>query len=267
MNVAIIISTVDYAGLNIKKHLIEFNFKETGEKFEGYNIYKKDNIKIYTTDTRSVFCEDFDKKIAADYFIFPTTHRSESNMKSLTCHVQGNFNKAELGGKEKTLVKSSAVLLKEMLLSLNKFGKDSSYEISMECDHHGPFIDKPCLFIEIGSTENEWKDENAGKIITETIMDALSKKNSYKIAIGIGGTHYCSNFNKTILTTDIAISHVCPKYNLTSLTKEMLMQMIEKTVEKVDFILLDWKGLGAEKEKVLSILKELNLEYKRTDKL
>ena len=45
----------------------------------------------------------------------------------------------------------------------------------------------------------------------------------------------------------------------------MLKQAIEKTYEKVDFVLLDWKGLGKEKQRIKSILEELNIEYKRTD--
>ena len=39
------------------------------------------------------------------------------------------------------------------------------------------------------------------------------------------------------------------------LTEEILIEAIEKTQEKVDFILLDWKGLGTEKTRIINLLK------------
>jgi len=42
---------------------------------------------------------------------------------------------------------------------------------------------------------------------------------------------------------------------------------IQKTKEKVDFMLLDWKGLGTEKQRIVEILKNLGMEIRRTDKI
>ena len=33
----------------------------------------------------------------------------------------------------------------------------AKYKLTLECTHHGPLIEKPCVFIEIGSTETEWE--------------------------------------------------------------------------------------------------------------
>ena len=51
------------------------------------------------------------------------------------------------------------------------------------------------------------------------------------------------------------------------LTENILIQTIEKTQEKVDFILLDWKGLGTEKTRITNLIKELNLDYKKSKDL
>ena len=140
-------------------------------------------------------------------------------------------------------------------------------KITLECTHHGPLVNKPVMFIEIGSDEEQWKNKKAAEIIAKTIIEMLNKNNSYKIAFGIGGPHYCNAFNKVLLRTNIALGHICPKYELESLDKEMLLQAIEKTIPKPEFILLDWKGLGKEKQRIIELIKELNLEYKRTDSL
>ena len=142
------------------------------------------------------------------------------------------------------------------------------YEITLEATHHGPYVEKPAVFIEIGSTEKEWSGRENGEIIAKAIINALSNEgNSHKIAVGIGGPHYCSNFNKILLRTDIAVSHICPKYHLQDLNENLIKQSMEKTAEKVNFILLDWKGLGKEKQRILDILKNLSVEIKKTEQI
>ena len=52
---------------------------------------------------------------------------------------------------------------------------------------------------------------------------------------------------------------------LENLSEDLIKQAVDKTKEKVDFILLDWKGLGKEKQRITEMLK--NLEVKRTDQV
>ena len=145
------------------------------------------------------------------------------------------------------------------------------YNLTMECTHHGPLIEKPCVFVEIGSTDFEWNDRRAAFIIANTIKDTIDtfKENPYReVAIGIGGPHYCPNFNKVQLNSNVAISHVIPQYAL-PLTEEMLKQAISSTDEEVDFAVLDWKGLGksAERQQVLNLLDKMYIQYKKSSKV
>ena len=39
--------------------------------------------------------------------------------------------------------------------------------------------------------------------------------------------------------------------------------MLEKKVEKIEFILLDWKGLKAHKEIVKALLEKANMPYRK----
>ena len=44
----------------------------------------------------------------------------------------------------------------------------------------------------------------------------------------------------------------------------MIEQSIERTNEKVECIILDWKGLGQEKNRIIKILNKLNVTYKKS---
>lgn len=274
MQVAVIASSKDPAGTNIRNNLIElFDFGKIDCKFDGNDIFQFDKIKnktirLYLTSNDLIFSENINKRISADAFIFASKHKSKENRQSFSAHPIGNWGKADFGGQDKKLCLSSAILLKNLFIELNKNAENSSYEITLEATHHGPYVGKPAVFVEIGSTEKEWNDKGNGEIIAKTIMNALAnEKRNYKMAVGIGGTHYCSNFNKIALRTDIAFSHICPKYHLDKLDEDLIKQSIEKTAEKVDFAILDWKGLGAEKKRVVELLGNMELEAQRTDKI
>ena len=274
MDIAIIASSKDPAGKNIRNCLIEsFEFEKFNETFDNNPIFKyskieNKNIKLYLINDDLIFSESIDKKINADIFIFASKHRSKENTKSFAVHPIGNWSEAHFGGKEKSLCPSSAILLKNLFLGLNNEAKESGYELTMEATHHGPYTEKPSVFVEIGSTEEEWSDKTNEQILAKTIMDAIGNQDKdFKIAVGIGGPHYCNNLNKVALRTDIAFSHICPKYTLEKIDEGLIQQSIEKTPEKVDFFVLDWKGLGTEKQRIVDLLKNMDLEYKRTDQI
>src|SRR3989338_6089212 len=211
--ISIISSSKDPAGVNIRKNLLElFDFEKTNEKFDNnevleYNKFPNKQIKMYITDNDLIYSEYIDKRLDADIMIFASKHRSKENTPSFAVHSIGNWGKAELGGQDKKLCPSSAVLLKNMFIELNKNAKETNYEISMEATHHGPYVEKPAVFVEIGSTEKEWNDPKNGEIIATSIMNSIdSEIKDCKIAVGIGGPHYCNNFNKAVLRNNIAFS-------------------------------------------------------------
>lgn len=267
MEFAVIASTKDEASMNIKENLLP-HFRVLDETYENENVYAYEKIKLYTINSDLITHENIHESINADFFIFISKHKSQSAIPTLSIHCIGNWNENELGGLKNRLVFSSALMLRKFFLVLNELGKDSGYEIVYEATHHGPYLERPAFFIEIGSTIKEWNDKKAGNIIAKTIITSLSKETKKAdVAIGIGGLHTCPEFNKVVLRNNIALSHICPKYVLQQLTKEGIKEAIQKTVEKVDYTILDWKGLGKEKQRVIEMLKELNIDYKKTTSL
>ena len=256
MEFALVASRKDLAGMNIRENLLNnYPFKDKD------NHQELNNIKVYTIDEDSINADNIE--VEADVIIFMTRHRSAAGTPSLSVHIPGNWGKAELGGKENSLCIAPASLLKEMYIELSK-NTEFEGEITLEATHHGPFLNKPAMFIEIGSSEEQWANKSYGKMIADTIMRTLSKPiKTYKTVIALGGGHYPREFNKVLLRTDIAIGHICPKYALESLTESMLKQAIEKNVEEIDTVLLDWKGLGEHKERITEMIEKLGLKSER----
>lgn len=264
MKIAIIVSLKDKAGLNIKDNLIEhFNFKRINDIYENNNIYELNKrIRLYTTKKGSVLCENIDNKISADLFIFATKHQSKSGIASLCAHSPGNFFTADFGGKDNELCVCPANYLKCAVQLLEK-NNVLGYDVIQEVTHHGPYMNKPVMFIEIGSSETEWSDVNAGRVIAKTIIELINGNiKEFRSAVGIGGLHHTPNFKKIILKSDISIGHVCPKYMLEHLTKQKVFDAMNKTVPKSEFVIVDYKGLGKYKKKVKDILDDI--DWKRT---
>ncbi|MBS3070812.1 hypothetical protein J4407_00740 [Candidatus Pacearchaeota archaeon] len=266
----IIASKKDKAGVNITTHLSQFRknpvisgMQKNPERF--FDFYLVDDEILYTENL------DLDRINKYDFVIFASKHKSEKNMPSLTVHPPGNLRNAEFGGETGKLCKTSAQFNKQLFEKLKENTEKynlKSYSVTLEATHHGPLIDKPCVFIEIGSTEREYEDRRAGFVVAKTISDTIDsfEINSYnENAVAIGGPHYCPNFNNIQLKSNVAISHVIPSY-VFPLTEEMIKETIKKTEDEIDFAILDWKGLGTseQRQNILNILDKLYIRYEKT---
>lgn len=209
-----------------------------------------------------------------DVVIFASRHKSEKHEKTLSIHSPGNFREVWGGGKPGRLCPASALFNKhlyECLINQVRESEFDRYGVTMEVTHHGPLIDTPCVFIEIGGSEMEWKDRAASFIIAKTIRDAIKTyvPNEYReIGIGIGGPHYCPGFNKLQETSNVAFAHIIPKY-VAPINESMILEAFNQTIEEVDFAVLDWKGLGKseERQKIINILEKNYIPWKKTGQI
>ena len=211
-----------------------------------------------------------------DLIVFASTHRSEKGNPSLSLHAPGNWRNADLGGHPGKISKTSAFISKYLFQELNKnYEKDKNnlkenYEVTLEVTHHGPSIDFPCCFIELGSTEKQWNDREAAKIIAKTILSLENYPDTHPdhwiASIAIGGPHYAPNFNKIQLNSQYAIGHIIPEYSL-PLTESMLKEAEQKTSETIGEILIDWKGCGnsESRQNIMNIIERMGFKHKRTN--
>ena len=252
----IVASKEDKAGINITTQL---------SKFGDFNFYLVERDILHNENLDLARFQEY------DFIIFASKHASESKEKTISIHAPGNWKEARAGGMDKNVCVSSALFNKFLFKKLEEKIKEGliqdKYKLTLECTHHGPFIQKPCLFVEIGATDFEWGDKSAGFIVARAIKEAIETftENPYnEIAVGVGGPHYCPGFNKIQLDSNVAISHVIPSYAY-PFTAEMILDARKKTVEDVDFFVIDWKGLKAEERDLLvKILDENYIQWKKT---
>lgn len=265
MRFAIVYSKKDIAGINIAEQFKQIGF------LPQFPIIELQKETIYSNELNP---KNYPELREIDFIIFASRHQSKEKTPSLSLHAPGNWRGADFGGFPGKVCKTSAFVLKYLFKELNKNASESEelknkYQITLECTHHGPLIEIPCCFIEIGSTEREWEDKCAGKIIAKTILSLQNYKSGNWIpCIGVGGPHYCPNFNKIQLNSEYAISHIIPEYCFPVITP-ILKEAEAKTLEQVKEILLDWKGCGKseERQKTINLLNQLNFNYKRTNNI
>ncbi len=291
----IVTSKTDIAGTNIYHELAEnFGFEKAGE-FEGSPIYKYKDIWLISTKKNQTRANHLDRYFDAEYYVFASRHRSESGKKTLTCHVTGNLtSEAKVGGNPEELSYCNARAMKTALIELQNGKVESGidYTVSMEATHHGPTeLGKPVLFVEVGSTEKEWNDETAVRVVATAAFKAAASTAAAsdtgdgdrnrdrdrdrnrdgdrdtaggrcKNAVGIGGNHYAPIHTKVVLENDIAIGHIIPSYAIDEITEEVFARAFEKTDTRLGF--LDWKGMKKEQRaKIKNLAKKLDIRLLR----
>jgi D-aminoacyl-tRNA deacylase len=261
--ITIVFSEKDVASLNIKKTLIKkIVLNKTNEVFDGNPVYVGDNFRIITlkSDFLSIdqLCDEF-----TDFYIFVSCHKSESKYPCLTSHFPGNFSSSNsYGGKPKELAYTSPSLQKEYIRQLWLIKNLSKkYQVVIEPTHHGPSsLTKPVLFVEIGSTEEEWKDEIAAETVSKALIQTIKFRPFSKVGIGFGGTHYSRKFTKFLIESEYCIGAIAPKYVLEYVNDKIIDQMIKKCVQKVEYAILDWKGLGKMKRFIIKLVEKKGLK-------
>jgi len=272
--ILLVASNKDIASLNIKEQILRlYPFAKTTENFQNNPLYNSNindsKITLATLNEESIRAQNLPEDFPnAKLIVFISRHSSQSGKPTLSVHTPGNFDQAELGGLPRTLSVSAATAMRDALKTLQRYRIELSldYEVSYECTHHGPSLDVPTMFVELGSSESQWRDSLAAKAVAHAAMVAVSNFSNPKesAVLGIGGPHYNQKFTCMALTGDVEFAHMIPKYAISAIDSEMILQCIERTVERVSLALLDWKGIKSEdKPELLATLQKAGLTFKK----
>ncbi len=212
----------------------------------GHSAWRFSGFDLVELSEPALFFQQADA-FQTDLAVFLSRHAGASGRPCFTCHLTGNFGPGlhggSMGGAPDTLSRASAHWLKRFYLALS----ETTDRASMEATHHGPTLQTPTLFVETGSDESEWVKPENGRLLANAVLAALKRADAGKVALGVGGTHYCSLF-VPLMEQGWAFSHVASKYAIPHLTKALLAQAVQKTVEPVECVFLD-PGLSSAKKK------------------
>ncbi len=171
--------------------------------------------------------------------IFPSVHRSDSNRPALTVHPTGNLTPdAEVGGRPSALSAVPARLMTEAFLRWHEEGARLGIETTFEATHHGPLLEIPSFFIEIGSTPKEWEEPGALKALTDLLLTVeVSRTAADPVVVGVGGGHYMPRFRDLVRKRKVAVGHLVPSHDLPSLDAAMAAQLVERSQGAVGVVL------------------------------
>ncbi|MCD6522940.1 MAG: D-aminoacyl-tRNA deacylase [Candidatus Diapherotrites archaeon] len=254
--IGIVFSEKDMAANTMFPFFIEHGFQEYRS-----NIWKMDDIFLIRIGQDIIFPKELDvfaEQLNLEYIVMASRHKSKSEKPTLTVHATGNFGDADFGGRPKELQLTIANPMRNVYLEMRNCTLD--YTVSREATHHGPTeFNVPLFFAELGSSEKQWKDEEAASFLVDCIIKGIRKNKKAEVAIAFGGGHYCPKFSEM---NEIAFGHIAAKYAVDLLDEALVKQMVDKTYEHVDFAILDEKGLkGRQKTHIKSLLSEIGIEY------
>ena len=249
ITVLIVSSTKDPASNNIKKELLEQSNWDEIDTFNDNTVYRHSSMKdvvIVTINDRKITHENLEKEVEEKLglkpkqAIFLSRHRSKTGEPTLTTHPIGNYGEAQFGGKTRTLSKSSPKLMTYLLRILKKNAEQAKlyHKVCLEVTHHGPYMNIPTLFVEVGSTEDEWKKQEPANIVAKSVLELLESYHyeedfldDIPVLVGIGGGHYAPRFTDVVLEKKVAFGHMIPTYHIEAgnINDEILQKALQGT--------------------------------------
>jgi D-aminoacyl-tRNA deacylase len=272
--ITIICSSVDQASQNIKNHLLTLNNWQQIKHPEGLeysgvsSIYESGNFRIVELDMHHIKSDGIDKNLDEYGFpsyllIFASKHRSKDEYKLLTAHFTGNTGTADHGGNPNQLAVTAPYAMRAILTEIKKQSESLDYDVSMEATHHGPSELKiPSVYVEIGSTQRQWKDSEPGRIIANAILSVDFDKCDCPVALGFGGGHYAKRQSKLLFETYTTFGHIIPDYQLENVDMDIVRQAINKS--SPDFVYFDRKSMSTkERNRIMDIVRSLEMDVLR----
>ena len=181
-----------------------------------------------------------------------------------------------------------ASLFRSMISLARSSGLDEEFDLTLEATHHGPLLESPTLYIEIGSTEKEWSCVGAAELWAEVLSKNLGLSGNRPVEwapggdvmIGLGGGHYAPR-HKAVLSEseELWAGHLLANYALPfeepsdeGLPKGLWRHSIEVSVESTRaafpganlFAHLDRKSFKAwQRNAITALLDDLDVPIRR----
>ncbi|MGC2035598.1 MAG: D-aminoacyl-tRNA deacylase [Thermoplasmata archaeon] len=161
--------------------------------------------------------------------VFPSVHRSESGTPTVTVHPLGNPGPtADVGGRPRSLVATAPRLQTHTLRRIAEVGPAQGFGATFEATHHGPYLENPAFFVEIGIRDEEPPPDALVKAYARILPD-LHEDPTDRIALGVGGGHYAPRFTDLALRRRWAFGHILSRHGLAMMTEATAHEAVRRT--------------------------------------
>ena len=243
----------DPAGSNMARYLrtLQDNTKASTNRLYDIAII---DTPVISADQIELDFEHYDS------FVFLSRHSAESGKLALTCHTTGNFDEAHFGGNPQQVAVPMPSLQKQYMKMLWERRADfKDFDITLEATHHGPTaLGKPTIFVEVGTTKQQWNDTNLCSSVAAILHSALHKTEQYQMAVGFGGTHYPKKFTEQVICGKYAIGTIVPKRALRYINESMLAHILSRNYN-TRVALLDWNSMGKHRRDIVRMLESVDV--------
>ena len=237
----IIASNADSASINLKDRLLEMSSWVKCGKYDGNDMweivekrgdYCEKGTRLISINNIHINAEKIDEtfekenNVKINNIIFLSRHKAASGKPSLTVHPIGNWGKAEYGGEEGKITPTSPKLMTSLLRKI-KENQLEGFDVCFEATHHGPLLKTPTIFLEIGSTDNEWEDKIPAQALINSLLEV--KYTEGKNVVGIGGGHYTPRFTEAALTHKVNFGHMVANYGVPFVDKDVIKEAIKSS--------------------------------------
>ena len=234
----IISSEADTASINLRDRLLGMSkWKEDGEfgnrtiwkLINDYGDFCKKDTRLITIEELHIHAEEIDKtwikqtNLKINNIVFLSRHKAASGRPSLTVHPIGNWGSADYGGKEGEISGAAPEWMTGLLLNIRQ-NRISGYDVCFEATHHGPLLETPTMFLEIGSSESEWEKKEPAEALIKSLLE-LKPATGVNV-VGIGGGHYTPRFTEAAFTHEVCFGHMVANYGVSVLSPEIVTKAI-----------------------------------------
>lgn len=234
----VICSEADPASVNIRDRMLEMGSFQDYATFEGRPVYEGHGGFLLTIGDESLYRNNVDAEAfhvlgeQPHVVVYLSRHSSKTGLKSLTVHPIGNFSHARYGGFFRQLVHCCPGAMTRALRRMATLAKEAGlpHAVSFEVTHHGPYLNTPTFFIEIGSDEAAWTEREPAEVIARTVLEA-EPGGSGEVVLGVGGGHYAPRHTEVALKKDVCYSHIVPTHAIPGLGSQLLEQMLDYVCE------------------------------------
>ncbi|XP_057961422.1 D-aminoacyl-tRNA deacylase [Malania oleifera] len=236
----IVATTTDPASLGPATALLAMPNWHPGPSFQGIRSFVNGEARLLQHDKGIVEEDHLEIRWeeatgeVVENLIFLSKHTAVSNRPALTVHPIGvpHLREGDVppqGGKPGWAAPPDPRmgpwlrLLKKVAESHNLIPE---FEVTLEATHHGPVTNKPTMFLEIGSTEEYWRRQDAAQVVALLLWEGLGlgggapvgnwtrENDKNKVLLGIGGGHYVPRHMDIARKDGVWVGHLLSGYSL-----------------------------------------------------